>query len=263
LPLLRQNGLDSFEQLMLCDQGTIRRNFPGRRTSRLELAAPGAASQTVYLKRYFPDYLSPRRRLLRWMRWPGSGDEAVQEWDAIRQLRSLGLATVEPVALGQDAARPGAVSQSFLITAEVSGSDEGHRFLARLAPGERRKLLLQVAAITRVLHGAGWVHKDLYLGHFLVRPGKREPEAVLIDLQRATKPCWFRQRWTAKDLAALTYSCLKAGATRSDIAAGFKVYRGNRPFLRCDRRLARAVLRRIKWLKTRTPKHDTDFEQLS
>jgi hypothetical protein len=84
----------------------------------------------------------------------------------------------------------------------------------------------------------------------------------LIDLQRLARPCCCAERWVVKDLAALAYSSLKAGATRLDLAAAFKEYRAGARLGEGDRRLARKVLKRIAWLRTRRPRHDTDFEQL-
>ena len=47
LPLLRANGLDSFEQVMALPGGKVFRDFPGRRTVRLELKTDGGGTQAV------------------------------------------------------------------------------------------------------------------------------------------------------------------------------------------------------------------------
>ena len=77
-PLLQANSLDSFEKVMALSGGKIVRNFPGRRTVRLELKSSDGANQGVYLKRYETGYLSAGRRLLRLLRWPGAQDEALR-----------------------------------------------------------------------------------------------------------------------------------------------------------------------------------------
>ena len=69
-PLLQANSLDSFEKVMALSGGKIVRNFPGRRTVRLELKTSGGASQGVYLKRYETGYLSAGRRLLPFLAVP-------------------------------------------------------------------------------------------------------------------------------------------------------------------------------------------------
>ncbi len=263
LPLLRANRLLTFADVMSLPEGFLRRNFPGRRTSRLDLQRPDGKVQTVYLKRYLPQYLTSGQRLLR--RLCGrSLDEARDEWEAVTQMAALEIPTLDLIARGQDSPDNSAVRTSFIMTAELSGAEEAHRYLATLDRASRRRLLRRVAEATRRLHAAGWVHKDLYLGHYLVipKPGHPDPPLFLIDLQRCSRPRWFTRRWRVKDLAALTYSSLKAGATSADIAAVYRVYRDNRRLDRATRSLARDVLRRVKWLTTRTPKHDTDFEQL-
>ena len=261
LPLLQENGLDSFARVMALPEGYLRRNFPLRRTSRLELRRPGGGVQTVYLKRYLPGYLSSLSRLFRRLRGH-SIDEAWDEWEAGVQISALGIPTLDMIARGQDASQAGEVRSSFIMTAELTDAQEGHHYAKTLDRVERRRLLRQVAELTRRLHTAGWVHKDLYLGHYLVKPTRPERSIFLIDLQRCARPGWFVQRWRIKDLAALAYSSLKAGVTRSDLAAAYRIYRENRRLDAPGRRLARQVLRRVSWLKTRTPKHDTDFEQL-
>ena len=71
LPLLRAHGLDSFEGVMAFPGGKVARDFPGRRTVRLELKMADGHNQAMYLKRYEPGYLSMGQRLLRLLRWPG------------------------------------------------------------------------------------------------------------------------------------------------------------------------------------------------
>jgi heptose I phosphotransferase len=262
LSLMRANGLDSFARVMALPEGFLRRNFPGRRTSRLDLRRPDGGQQTIYLKRYYPDYLSGWSRLVRRL-GAGTIDEARDEWEAANEISGLGIPTLDMIARGQDASEGPAVRSSFIMTAELSGAQEGHHYAKTLGWVERRRLLRRVAELTRRLHAAGWVHKDLYLGHYLVTPAApAEPNIFLIDLQRCSRPRWFTQRWRVKDLAALAYSSLKVGVTASDLAAGYRTYRGNRALDESSRSVARQVLGRVRWLKTRIPKHDSDFEQL-
>ncbi len=273
LPLLRANGLDTFERVMALPEGDLRRNFPGRRTNRLELRRPDGTVQAVFLKRYYPSYLSAKDRLLRRLGWPGYGDEARAEWEAIERVGQLGIPTLKAMARGQDQPSAGAVRSSFVMTAELTGTDEGDRVAAQLSPEERLRLLRRVATYTRQLHHAGYVHRDLYLCHYMVATeltsaGDQERPVFLIDLQRLTRPRWFPERWRIKDLAALIYSSLKAGATEADLAAAWQIYLGRdqlNPSPASDasgRRLVERVRRRVAWLKTRTPKHDTNFRQL-
>src|SRR5688500_18556313 len=101
VPLLRANRLESFESVMKYPGGEIHRDFPGRRTVRLELKDPEGAIRPVFLKRYESHYLSPFRRMLRLLRWPGAEDEAIREWHMLQQVSTCGIPTPIPIAVGQ------------------------------------------------------------------------------------------------------------------------------------------------------------------
>jgi hypothetical protein len=260
LPLLRANGLESFEQFMALSGGKVFRDFPGRRTVRLELKQADGGVQAVFLKRYESGYLSPARRWLRRLGWPGAEDEAGREWLAIQQVGALGIRTATPVALGQEAANSTA-TRSFLMTTEIPGAVDGIAWAEQLPARERRRFLLHVAELARRFHAAGLVHKDFYLGHVLVSPAAGEPELFLIDLQRAVRPCCLRARWVAKDLGALAYSMYNAGGCRTDLLRCHLAYCGKDTLDDAVKRLARAVSRRVAWLRTRQPKHDGPVKQ--
>ena len=156
--LLRANGLDSFEAIMSLAGGRVARNFPGRRTVRLELKTDAGVVQAVYLKRYEAGYLSGFRKLLRWLNWPGAGDEAMQEWQALHAVQALEIPTAVPIAVGQERVG-GLVRRSFLMTAEIAGAVEGHTWMAALPTEERRQFLRRVAMLARRFHGAGFLHR--------------------------------------------------------------------------------------------------------
>jgi heptose I phosphotransferase len=254
VPLLRANGLGSFEAIISLTGGRVARDFPGRRTVRLELKAPGGGTQAIFLKRYEANYLSPIGKLLRRLRWPGSADEAAQEWEALHRVSALGIRTATPIAVGQERAT-GLVRRSFLMTAEIPDAVEGHTWMARLPAGERREFLRRVAAIARRMHGAPLVHKDFYIGHILVAPVDGKPELFLIDLQRVVQPTFFWRRWMLKDLGAMAYSTLNAGASRTMLMRAFLDYSNVTTLGPAEKAIARAALKRVAWLRTRTPKH--------
>jgi hypothetical protein len=254
IPLLRANGLDSFEQMMAFPGGTVVRDFPGRRTVRIELKTPTGATQSVFLKRYEPDYLSIGQRLLRFLRWPGADDEAMREWTMIRQVAACGIRTATPIAVGQRSSG-GMVTRSFVMTEEIAEAVEGHVWMERLPAGERRRFLLRVAEMARRFHAAGLVHKDFYIGHVLVAPKTGEPALYLIDLQRVAQPTLFRPRWVAKDLGSLAYSMFNAGASYTDLLRALAAYRGQSELDAAGKRAARTAFRRLAWLRTRQPKH--------
>lgn len=255
LATLKQHGLDTFDAVMSLQGGRMARNFPGRQTVRLELAQPDGFPLGLYLKRYTPEYLSPLRKLLRLFRWPGSEDEAMQEWNALRVLKALGIPAPTPLAIGQEKTG-GIVTRSFLMTREIPAAVEGGTWLASLAPVRRREFLKRIASLARHFHGAGFVHKDFYIGHVLVSDAGGAPQLFLIDLQRVVQPRWFRRRWLVKDLGAMAYSALNSGATASQLLRAYLDYRGVKKLGAEDKIIARAALRRVAWLRTRRPKHD-------
>jgi tRNA A-37 threonylcarbamoyl transferase component Bud32 len=260
LPLLRANGLDSFEQVMARPGGNVFRDFPGRRTVRLELKTDAGRTQAVFLKRYESSYLSLAGKWLRRFRWPGTEDEAGREWQMIQQVRALGIRTATPVALGQEAAGS-AATRSFLMTVEIPGAVEGITWAEQLPARERRRFLLEVAELARRFHAAGLVHKDFYLGHVLVSREAGGPELFLIDLQRAVRPCCFRARWVAKDLGALAYSMYNAGGSRADVLRCYLAYCGQPGLGDQEKNVARNVLRRVARLRGRQPRHDGPVKQ--
>jgi heptose I phosphotransferase len=252
---LKSHALDTLDAVMSFQGGSVARNFPGRQTVRLELAPAVGSLSGVYLKRYTPEYLPPLRKLLRLLRWPGSEDEAMQEWQAMLALDAIGIPVATPLAVGQDKSR-GVVTRSFLMTREIPSAVEGGTWLAKLSPPQRREFLKRVATMARRFHGAGFVHKDFYIGHVLVSDAGPEPELFLIDLQRAMKPRWLRRRWFVKDLGAMAYSALNAGASPGQLLRAYLDYRGVRRLGAEDKAIARAALARVAWLRTRRPKHD-------
>jgi len=253
--LLQANRLESFESVMSLHGGRVARDFPGRRTVRLELKTDDGSFQAVYLKRYEANYLSGFAKLLRWLRWPGTGDEAMQEWRALHEVRALGIPTAVPIAVGQERIG-GLVWRSFLMTAEISGAVEGHTWMAALPSAERREFLRRVATLAQRFHGAGLVHKDFYIGHVLVAPVEAKPELFLIDLQRVMKPVFFRGRWLLKDLGAMAYSTLNARATPGMLMRAYLDYSRLGTLGPREKSIARKTLRRVAWLRTRRPKHD-------
>lgn len=260
LPLLRANGLDSFEQVMARTGGAVFRDFPGRRTVRLELKKADGGVQAVFLKRYESNYLSLAGKWARRFGWPGAEDESLREWRMIRETGSLGIRTATAIALGQE--RTGRTAlRSFLMTAEIPGAVDGIAWAEQLPPLERRRFLLRVADLARRFHAAGLVHKDFYLGHVLVSPGAGGPELFLIDLQRATRPCCFRARWVAKDLGALAYSMYNAGGSRTDVLRCYLAYCGKARLGEAERPVVRTVLSRVAFLRARQPRHGDPVRQ--
>jgi hypothetical protein len=262
VPALRASGLDTFERVMGHRDGRIMRSVPGRSTLRIELKHPEGAS-VAYLKRYEREYLSPARKLLRFLHWPGAGDEAMHEWNALGLLRFQGFNTADPIAVGQRRSG-GLVERSFLLTAEISGGVAAHDYARTLGARARRELVMRIADLTQRFHAAGFAHRDCYLSHIFVVPTLRansDPRLYLIDLQRLFRPRCFRERWVVKDLGALGYSARVAGATRADLLCFFKRYFGIARLSALDRARISKIMVRIDALQRRRPKHDVIWDQ--
>jgi len=257
--LLRTGGLDDFDRVMSRQGGRLFRDFPGRQTIRIELPTAIGGTVGVFLKRYEAGYLSAWGRLKRKIHWPGAEDEALREWETIQRVRTLGIMTAAPVAVGQEK-RGGVVTRSFIMTEEIRGSVEGHLFVKNLDWKDRRRLFRRLGELTRRLHGAELIHKDLYLGHVLIVPRGDSPDLFLIDLQRVAEPCCFHERWRVKDLGAMAYSSLRAGATRADLMEFYQAYCETENLRATDKGLPLRVVRRVEWLAKRCPKHDGDYK---
>jgi len=64
----------------------------------------------------------------------------------------------------------------------------------------------RLADLVATLHGAGYVHRDLYASHVFLNERGGDFELYLIDLARMFSPRCRRFRWRVKDLAQLKYS---------------------------------------------------------
>ncbi|MHC4991596.1 MAG: lipopolysaccharide kinase InaA family protein [Planctomycetota bacterium] len=212
--------------------------------------------RTVYLKRYDRP---PMREQLR-QRLRGFSATAELEWHWLRQLPALGIAAPAPLAWGSRK-RGWREHQSLLLMAEVPG-----RSLERWVPDEidgrlavpafRTRLGTELADVVGRLHGAGLIHRDLYLSHiFLDEPRPGAVGIALIDLHRVIRPPLRRRRWVVKDLAALNYSTPAAAASLTDRVRWFKRYRGIARLSRPDKSLIRAIVRKTRRMTRHSQKH--------
>ena len=115
-----------------------------------------------------------------------------------------------------------------------------------------QRIVVQVAQIARLLHGAGYNHRDFYCCHFLIKelsPGAFDIR--LIDLQRAERRRWFRRRWIVKDLAQLAYSAPRDRIGCKHQIALMHHYLGVRKLRPRDKRLIRAVLGKVRNMQRR------------
>lgn len=218
---------DPFERVMQL-QGQIFRDVPGRRTLRFELAGKSYFVKLHYgvgWREIFKNLLTLRLPVV----------SAHTEWQAIRRLGELGIATTPAVGYGCRGRSPAAL-RSFLITKDlgdiVSLEDYCRDWPLNPPPlALKRNLLRRVAEIARDIHDHGLNHRDFYICH-LCLDGRRleagDLHLYLIDLhrmqvRRATPPSA-----RMKDMAALYFSALDIGLTRRECLRFLRVYRGMR-----------------------------------
>jgi len=159
--------------------------------------------------------------------------EGEKEWNNTLSLRRIGVPTPLPAAWGEFG------EESFFMSCDEGGAplDDALRDASLLTPSLRRDLARQAGRLVSLFHRAGFCHHDLYLCHLLLR----EDRLFLIDLQRVEKKSFFKRHGLVKDLAALLYSSLQAGATAADRIRFYHAYRGAANLSPPDRRLIRAV----------------------
>jgi heptose I phosphotransferase len=223
----------------------------GRSTGRLVLRNQ-AGRIVVYLKRH--------RRLAWWRRalatvWPGHGwTPALAEWRNLQWAKSQGIPVPEPVAAGEFIG-PLLHLESFLAIKELTGLLPLHEAIplaARQLPPEafrrwKRKIVVEVARLTRLLHQGGHYHKDFYLCHFFTHDAlnpnaKQEGQIALIDLHRLGHHPWAGQHWQLKDLGQLLYSSDISGIDDRDRLRFLHLYLDCRKLDRVGRRLRQRVL---------------------
>lgn len=210
-------GEHPFEALMNTE-GEIYRKQPLRETALITLN-----DKRYFIKKHFGITLS--ECLKNWFsgRMPVMG--AKPEWQAIQALNQMGILTTPLVGYGKQGLWP-FTQHSFVLTQALEDCTSLETLCAAWPDSppslkEKRDLIRKVARITRTLHENGWVHRDLYLCHFL----KDSNHALhLIDLHRMQQPRFFKKRWIVKDLAGLLFSSLDIGLTRNDVLCFVREY---------------------------------------
>ncbi len=209
-----QDVLDALDRAGLRDPGSVMAyeggtdlDKPGlgrRRRTRLDLQAASGARCVLFLKRYgrAPSWAE---RVRNWWRHGASLSAAEVE---ARNIEAASRAGVPTMTVAGFASGPWG---SYLITTAVPGEALERQptgFWQRLVEEERagRDFVAALAGLVRRLHGAGYVHRDLYASHVFVDDRGGRGDLYLIDLARMFRPRWRRFRWRVKDLAELHYS---------------------------------------------------------
>jgi hypothetical protein len=209
--------------------------------------------KTYYLKRHTG--MSWKDALLEYCRHGRRMSNARLEWKAMQIADSLGIPNMPFRAFGEkfSAFRE---RSSFLLTEALPPGrtvEDQLRDGLDLPLAQRILLCKRIAGIARKLHGAGYVHKDFYLGHFYVVGDLMKDDYVLhlLDLQRLARGAKILNRWSLKDMTALYFSALpflKDGLiSRTDMLRLYHFYVGRERLEEKDRKfLAKLFLKEKK-----------------
>ncbi len=222
----RWKGEDIFEKIFSL-KGKVYKDKDNRRTMRFTFDGGHYFAKIhagVGWKEIFKNLLQ--------LRLPVLG--AQNEWLAIQGLGSLGVNTTPLVGYGKKGWNPARL-KSFVITRELSETKSLEDFcrhwpMSPPIPGFKHTLIQEVAKIARTMHKHGMTHRDFYLCHILIK----DPEGAdrndlgdriyLIDLHRVQRHERLRTRWMIKDIAALYFSSMDIGLTKSDLLRFIKAY---------------------------------------
>ena len=226
------SGGDLFEQLDRM-QGEVFREVAARRTFKLDIGG-----KPYFVKLHHGVGWGEIFKNLFQGRPPVLG--ARDEWLAIERLTARGVPTMTASLYCERGQNPAAL-RSAIVTESLEPSTSLEDYETP-DPLVKRRILQEVACLSRQMHLAGVNHRDFYLCHFLMRRRESEDAPVelhLIDLHRAQVRDRVPRRWLVKDLGGLLFSALGKGLTRRDLLRFIRIY--------SDRPLREALRDRALW----------------
>ena len=168
---VRFAGADWPDTIMAADVTDRLFKKQGRSIARWTLIA-GAEKRVVFLKRHFDfGWIDGPRSL-----WPsGDWSPGMGECRNLEIARRLGV-PVPATAAAAEWIGPGLKLQSVLAVDELADMLPLHeaiplaakRLSARDFAAWKRGLTVEMVRLSRLLHDAGWFHKDLYFCHFYI-----------------------------------------------------------------------------------------------
>jgi len=249
--LLDTSGLTSFDDFMRLEGVVVKSAVRDRSTHRLDLQGV-----TVYIKKHlFPGIREILKNFLRFRFPPG----ALNEWQALLAFHAHNIPTMSPICAGTKSLLWKLEKESFLLTDDVGEASRLDDFLklygAVPCRGKvletKKKILENLADITRRMHSAGINHRDYYLCHILVDNPER---LYVIDLHRVNVRDKVGRRWRVKDLAALLFSSLEVPVTHGQRLAFYKRYMQIRRLSADDKTLIRLIVRKCDKIARHTEK---------
>ena len=245
------SGLLSFDDFMRLEGMVVKSAVRERSTQRLNVA--GA---TVYVKKhFFPGIREILKNLLRLQLPVG----ALHEWRALLAFHAHNIPTMIPICAGSKPLLWRIEKGSFLLTEDLGEANRLDDFLkvngAIPSRGKmletKKRILKNLADITRKMHSAGINHRDYYLCHILL--DDRE-QLYVIDLHRVNVREKVGQRWMVKDLAALLFSSLEVPVTHGQRLAFYKRYKQIDRLSTHDKSLIRLIVKKCNKIARHTEK---------
>ena len=149
---------------------------------------------------------------------------------AMRELAAIDLFQRAGILVNRVAAYAEDVDKGSMVAVKACDGEPLDDLLRRGVPvAERRALAVQTARIWRRMRECGLRHRDAYPCHLFAAPWKSgvDPlrfELRLIDLTRAGRAPFPKERWFVKDAAALWHGLPKPPVTRTDAARWLREY---------------------------------------
>ena len=244
-------GLDCFDDFMRLEGIVIRDAVRERSTQRLDLEGG-----TVYVKKHiFPGILEILKNLLRFRFPPG----ALNEWRALLAFHAHNIPTMTPICAGRKPLFWRIEKESFVLTDDLAEAGHLDDFLKVNAAipcrgkvlERKRRILENLADITRRMHHSGINHRDYYLCHVLIDNKER---LYIIDLHRVDVRDKVGKRWMVKDLAGLLFSSLEVPVTHGQRLAFYKRYMQINQLSSHDKTLIRLIVKKCNKIARHTEK---------
>lgn len=249
LEFLEALGSASFDDFMRLEGTVIKSAVRERSTQRLNIGG-----NRVYVKKhFFPGIREIAKNLLRF-RLPAG---ALDEWRALLTFHAHNIPTMIPICAGRKPFLWKIERESFLLTDDLGDADRMDDFLKAYGAvpcrgetlEEKKRILKNLADITRKMHSAGLNHKDFYLCHILVDSRER---LYIIDLHRVDVRSTVGKRWMVKDLAALLFSSLELPLTHGERLAFYKRYMQINRLSAGDKTLIRRIIKKCNKIARHT-----------
>jgi len=246
---LDASGLDSFDDFMRLEGVVVKSAVRERLTQRLNLEGV-----TVYVKKhFFPGIREILKNFLRFSFPLG----ALNEWRALLAFHAHNIPTMTPICAGRKPLLWKIEKESFLLTDDLGDTARLNDFLKEngVIPCRgkvletKKRILENLADITRRMHGVGINHRDYYLYHILMDKTER---LYVIDLHRVNVRDKVGKRWMVKDLAALLFSSLEVPVTHGQRLAFYKRYMQINRLSADDKNLIRLIIKKCNKIARHT-----------